>query len=61
MVLSSCINFDILPVTDVVAYVEVRSGHDNRSRGVISELRSLGASIAPTLNKDVRKEIKFSS
>lgn len=37
----------------VVAYVEVRSGHDNRSRGVKTQLKKLGARVVDTLTKDV--------
>lgn len=37
----------------VVAYVEVRSGHDNRSKGVKAHMRSLGATIEETLNRKV--------
>ncbi|KAK3929107.1 Microcephalin [Frankliniella fusca] len=42
-----------LLLNDIVAYVEVRSGHDNRSRGVKAELRKLGARVVDTLTKDV--------
>ncbi|XP_026273882.1 uncharacterized protein LOC113203413 isoform X1 [Frankliniella occidentalis] len=37
----------------VVAYVEVRSGHDNRSMGVRTQLRALGATVVEKMNKEV--------
>lgn len=40
-------------ISDVVAYVEVRSGHDNRSRGVKTQLRNLGATIVDNLTNNV--------
>ncbi|XP_034232087.1 serine-rich adhesin for platelets-like [Thrips palmi] len=40
-------------LSGVVAYVEVRSGHDNRSKGVKAHMRSLGATIEETLNRNV--------
>ncbi|KAK3091918.1 hypothetical protein FSP39_023727 [Pinctada imbricata] len=38
---------------DVVAYVEVRSGHDNRSRAVCKELVQLGAVVEKKFTDDV--------
>ncbi|KAJ1524930.1 hypothetical protein ONE63_009788 [Megalurothrips usitatus] len=37
----------------VKAYVEVRSGHDNRSMGVKTHLRTLGATVLEKLSKEV--------
>lgn len=37
----------------IVAYVEVRSGHDNRSRGVKAHLRKLGATVEDKFTKKV--------
>ncbi|KAK3921341.1 Microcephalin [Frankliniella fusca] len=37
----------------VVAYVEVRSGHDNRSMGVRTQLRALGATVVEKMSKEV--------
>ncbi|BFY99391.1 hypothetical protein BsWGS_02431 [Bradybaena similaris] len=38
---------------DVVAYVEVRSGNDNRSAAIAQELRHLGARVEPTFTDAV--------
>lgn len=42
-----------LRLPDVVAFVDVRSGHDNRSQSVSHQLELLGATISKTLNKKV--------
>lgn len=39
--------------TDVVAYVEVRSTNDNRSKAICRELVQLGAVVAKTFTDDV--------
>lgn len=39
--------------TEVVAYVEVRSGNDNRSAAIAQELRHLGARVEPTFTDAV--------
>jgi hypothetical protein len=41
-------------ISGVVAYVEVRSGGDNRSMGIKAHLRSLGASVRDKFTNDVR-------
>lgn len=43
----------ILSIIDVVAYVEVRTNADNRSKGVMRELAQLGAVIAKKFTYDV--------
>lgn len=39
--------------TDVVAYVEVRSGNDNRSGCIVKELTQLGAEVVPKFTQEV--------
>jgi hypothetical protein len=41
-------------IAGVVAYVEVRSGGDNRSMGIKAHLRSLGAGVRDKFTNDVR-------
>ena len=50
-----CATQPVLPLLlqGVVAYVEVRSGHDNLSRGVKTQLRNLGATVVEKLTKNV--------
>jgi len=43
-------------IAGIVAYVEVRSGGDNRSMGVKSHLRSLGATVRDKFTNDVSCE-----
>jgi hypothetical protein len=43
-------------ITGIVAYVEVRSGGDNRSMGIKAHLKSLGASVRDKFTNDVRFE-----
>ena len=40
-------------IPDVIAYVEVRSGHENRSKAVSAELIRLGATVEEKFTKDV--------
>jgi hypothetical protein len=40
-------------IAGVVAYVEVRSGGDNRSMGIKAHLRSLGATVRDKFTNDV--------
>jgi hypothetical protein len=43
-------------IAGVVAYVEVRSGGDNRSMGIKAHLRSLGATVMDKFTNDVSCE-----
>lgn len=43
-------------IAGVVAYVEVRSGGDNRSMGIKAHLRSLGATVRDRFTNDVSCE-----
>jgi hypothetical protein len=43
-------------IAGVVAYVEVRSGGDNRSMGIKAHLRSLGATVRDKFINDVSCE-----
>jgi hypothetical protein len=43
-------------IAGVVAYVEVRSGGDNRSMGIKAHLRSLGATVRDKFTNDVSCE-----
>lgn len=40
-------------ILDVVAYVEVRTGAENRSKAIISKLKQLGAEVVEKLNDTV--------
>lgn len=44
---------NLLMLTDVVAYVEVRTGAENRSRAVMKELALLGATLVTKLTNEV--------
>jgi hypothetical protein len=51
-----CICCIYLLYAGIVAYVEVRSGGDNRSMGIKSHLRSLGATVRDKFTDDVSCE-----
>lgn len=43
---------------NIVVYVEVRSGEDNRSAGVRKVIQALGARVCLSINRLVNKELK---
>ena len=45
--------FSLLSIADVAAYVEVRTGAENRSKAIISKLRQLGATVVDKLSDEV--------
>ena len=45
--------FILLSNADVVAYVEVRTGAENRSKAIISKLRQQGAIVVDKLSDEV--------
>jgi len=50
---SCCYRLPVLCVAGVVAFVDVRTECDNRSRAIESVLRQLGAAVSFKLSKDV--------
>lgn len=47
------LHFAVLCITGVVAFVDVRTECDNRSRAVEAVLRQLGAEVSSKISKDV--------